>query len=281
MTNTIIPTPVLAVVASILSERNTHAELNNLFMMSDAPGDAPDGNKLFKCQAWLARCNKDENVDALNVLGKLLVDFMERTFPDTPTWGGTPSWEEEWLKQRAFMHKALAEQGLAYFPGGYVRKAGTTGPTFTLEQILAKRDLAAVDKEFNRALETVESDPPASLTAACSLIEALCKVYIGDKGLDMPSSQTIKPLWQTVSHSLGLDPAQLEDTDLKKILSGLSSIVDGLGAIRTHAGSAHGRGRQSYKIQPRHARLAVHAAHTLAAFVIETWDERLTSGQAE
>jgi hypothetical protein len=55
--------------------------------------------------------------------------------------------------------------------------------------------------------------------------------------------------------------------------------VDGLGALRTHVGSAHGRGRQAYRTSPRHARLAVHAAHTLTTFVLETWDARRSAGE--
>ena len=43
---------------------------------------------------------------------------------------------------------------------------------------------------------------------------------------------------------------------------------------RRAPGSAHGRGRRAYRLQARHARLAVHASHTLVAFFIETWDER-------
>ena len=61
---------------------------------------------------------------------------------------------------------------------------------------------------------------------------------------------------------------------MKKVLSGLNSIVDGIGSLRTHTGSAHGRGRRVYRLQARHARLAVHASHTLVGFFIETWDER-------
>jgi hypothetical protein len=51
-------------------------------------------------------------------------------------------------------------------------------------------------------------------------------------------------------------------------------VVNGIGALRTHSSSAHGTGRLRYRIQPRHARLAVHAAHTLAAFIIESWDNK-------
>lgn len=58
------------------------------------------------------------------------------------------------------------------------------------------------------------------------------------------------------------------------ILGGLGAVVDGIGALRTHAGSAHGRGRRAYRVEARHARLAVHAAHTLVVFGIETWAAR-------
>jgi hypothetical protein len=57
-------------------------------------------------------------------------------------------------------------------------------------------------------------------------------------------------------------------------LQGLASIVAGVGSARTHGGSAHGQGRGAYTVQARRARLAAHAAHTLALFVLETWGAR-------
>jgi hypothetical protein len=72
-----------------------------------------------------------------------------------------------------------------------------------------------------------------------------------------------------------LDPGSIEDQDLQRIITGLFSIVDGIGALRTHAGSAHSEGRKGYKLESRHARLAVNAAHTVATFVMETWDKKI------
>jgi hypothetical protein len=106
----------------------------------------------------------------------------------------------------------------------------------------------------------------------------LFKVYIEDNKLDMPADESLKPLWKAASKHLGFDPAAVEDDDLKRILSGLSSIVDGIGALRTHAGSAHGHGKKAYRVQPRHARLAIHASHTLVGFLLETWAERTLKG---
>jgi hypothetical protein len=82
-----------------------------------------------------------------------------------------------------------------------------------------------------------------------------------------------------VQKALGLDPAEVADDDLKRILSGLASIVDGIGAFRTHVGSAHGRGRKAYRPAARHAKLAIHSAHSLVTFILETWDERKVKGR--
>lgn len=132
-------------------------------------------------------------------------------------------------------------------------------------------------EELERIVESTESKPKEAVTGACAMIESLCKVYIEDEQLEMPAEQSIKPLWKLVSKDLGFDPRAIEDDDLKKVLSGLTSIVDGLGAFRTHAGSAHGHGHTTYKPKPRHARLVANAASSLAAFIMETWNERKPS----
>ena len=41
-----IPSPVISVVAAVLDRRETHAKMNSLFLYANAPGDAPEGNKL-------------------------------------------------------------------------------------------------------------------------------------------------------------------------------------------------------------------------------------------
>lgn len=263
-----IPSPLIAMVSEILKERYTHAGLDNLFLYADAPGDAPDGAKLSKCKDWLLRCNKDESVNAIAVLGKLLEDYMEREFTDFDD-------KQAITNDREAITKQLAKYGLSYHTGGFVRDSSSSAPSRSLEAVLRDRDMVAVDEEFNRAIRNIDTDPPASLTAACAIIEAFCKTYIdAHDHLEMPSKETIKPLWNVVSKDLGFNPEHIQDQDLLRILSGLNSIVDGLGALRTHAGSAHGRGLTRYKLKPRHVRLAVNAAHTLVTFALETWTEK-------
>ncbi len=135
-------------------------------------------------------------------------------------------------------------------------------------------DLAGLQTEFERINETVESDPAAAVTASCALLEALFKVFIAEEKLEMPADKTIKPLWNVVRKNLKLEPDKQQNEDVRAVLVGLSSIVEGLGSLRTHKGSAHGHAQQVFKVKPRHARLTSHAAFILASFIIETWEER-------
>jgi len=241
-----------------------HRTLETLFYEAGAVGEVPEGNCVTKCQNWLKRMHADI-ADPAAVLGKVLEEFMEvdRSYDGRQEAG------------RKRITDALARFGLSYHRGGLILGAAAALPTKSLTEVLKDRDLAAVDKEFERALANVESDPPAAITAACSILESLFKVYIEDtNGIDVPPDQSLKPLWKAASKHLGLDPASVEDEDVRKTLSGLNSVVDGIGSLRTHTGSAHGRGRRPYRLQARHARLAIHASHTLVGFFIETWDER-------
>lgn len=102
----------------------------------------------------------------------------------------------------------------------------------------------------------------------------MCETYIEDEGLGMPDKQTIKELWRVSEDHLGVDLGSMADDDKKRILSGLISIVDGVGSLRTHPGSAHGRGRTQQAIVPHDARHSINAPHTLAVYVIELWRAR-------
>jgi hypothetical protein len=264
-----IPKSVIDVVSETLGWHYTHRELDSLFLECGAPGEAPLGNKIDKCSAWLKLTNAEGRCDPLGVLGKLLEYYMDYEIPNAN------SNVMQWQENRERIERALGRHGLVYEFGGMVRASNQgSSPQRTLDHILRTRDLPSVDEEFRRIEGALDSDPRGALTAGCALLEALFKIYIEDEALEMPRDQTIKPLWSVVSKELGLDPASLPDDDLKRILSGLTSVVDGLGALRTHAGSAHGRGRVKYRPEPRHARVVANSACTLATFVLETWEKR-------
>jgi hypothetical protein len=262
-----IPAVAIAVCAEFLAERETHSELDNLFSYAGAPGDPPEGNKLAKANAWLRRVNKNHSVDPLRVLGRLVERYMEEPFDAASPWlVGLSKW-------RAKFTDVLGEHSLQYARGGHiVTSLGV--PTRTLQEFIQDRNLAAIESEFDRAAQNTENEPREAVSAASNILESVCKVYIEDNGLEMPAKQDLQSVWNAVRKDLGLDPSHIEDRDLQSILSGIISVVHGIGALRTHASSAHGAGRKLYRLEPRHARLAVHAAHTLTLFILESWETK-------
>lgn len=264
-----IPGPVLAVCAEIIATRETHAKMDSLFMYAGAVGDPPPGSKPAKALAWLRAINTNEDVQPLKVLGLLIENYMEGPI-EAGYFSVAP---ENQIKDRERIKTVLSQYGLQYFTGGII-SAGLAAPSRTLEQHIKDRDIQSIDVEFERAIKNVEGNPREAVSAASNILESLCKVYIEEERLVFPDKQDLKSVWNVVRKHLGWDPQQLEDQDLQKILSGLISIVDGIASLRTHASSAHGAGKKPYKLQPRHARLSVHAAHTTVLFILETWKKK-------
>lgn len=273
--NSGLPVAVCAVVNETLS--GSHDRLNTLFRDAGAPGDPPQLSHLTKWKEWLLRASRDPTVDAHSVLGKILEEFMEVEPADDQV--GSISWSGKdflsakalWLAKKERVESVLQKYGLRYVRSGRIVDTGVGPAAEDLAQALKQHDFDTLDVEFRRALDTVAHDPGVAITASCALLEALFKAYLEEKGIEFPSKETIKPLWSSVQKELGLDPKDQKDADIQRILGGMTSIVDGIGALRTHAGSAHGGGRLRYRVQSRHAKLVINSAHSLALFLIETW----------
>ena len=147
-------------------------------------------------------------------------------------------------------------------------------PSHSLETLIKENDLRSIDSEFQRAMKTIEDSPRDAVSAASNILEIACKVIIAADGLTLPAKEDLSSVWNVIRKHLGIDAGIVENQDLQKIISGLCSVVGGIGALRTHASSAHGNAHKNYKLEPRHARLAVHSAHTVTMFIIESWIKR-------
>jgi hypothetical protein len=244
----------------------SHRLIESLFRGAGARCRSPGGNCASEVAEWLLLEAKTEPARSHGFLGEVLEEFLDgdvsRNLDDATQVLG-----------RERITRALAADGLKYMRGGRVVSSQLSAPARALEVALQAWSIPEINTEFERAQANAQTDPPAAVTAACALLEALCKHYLAERGLPLPSKQRVAPLWRAVAKDLKVSPESVEDDDLKRILTGLASIVDGVGALRTHAGSAHGQGKRIYRIAPRHARLAVHAAHSMALFMLEAWGE--------
>ncbi len=269
-----VPRSVCSLVGEVVGlHYYSHRRLDQLFIEAGAPGEAPEASCVDKCSEWLKRASSDQNVNAYEVLGRVLEEYMDCEPSDRVS---------TWEKNKERINRALDQHGLKYEVGGKVTGGLPIGPASArLEEIMRQRSLSSLEIEFERASTSVETDPPAALAAASCILEALFKVYIEDEDLKLPAKQTLTELAKVVRKDIRLDPSSVEENDIQRILSGLVSVTDGLAAFRTHASSVHGRGRRSYKVSPRHARLTVNSAHALAVFIIETWEARKQEDAAQ
>ena len=133
----------------------------------------------------------------------------------------------------------------------------------------------SVKLDFEHAIEEASSNPEGALTSACSSVESTCKCILDKLGQPYPAKQDISSLVRAVQSHLNLSPDRHDaEEDIRRILGGLGNVAGGIGALRTHAGDAHGRGSKSYRIDTRIARLAIHSASTISLFFIETWQKQ-------
>lgn len=133
--------------------------------------------------------------------------------------------------------------------------------------------------DLDRALASIDTDPEDAITAACSTIESVCRSILAELGLPLPPKKDISGLFNAVKQPLALsrDRSDLNPkiaADVRTTLGGLATVIQGIGALRTHAGDAHGRERGYARVDARIARLSIHAASTVALFLIETWQRK-------
>ena len=140
-------------------------------------------------------------------------------------------------------------------------------------------DFDTVQLDISRAIASAKDDPENAVTAACSLIESVCRSILIELNLPLPAKKDIDGLIRAVQEPLGLSPGRMDlpaeiENDIRQVLGGLTSVAKGIGALRTHAGDAHSREKGFRRIDTRVARFAINAASSLALFLIDTWERQ-------
>jgi Abortive infection C-terminus len=184
---------------------------------------------------------------------------------------------------REHLNRALEADGFAVtVVGGKAHLVERNATGMIVEPFISKvatLDFDTVQIEIARALPSLSTDPEDAVTAACSLIEAVCRSILIELRLPLPPKKDIDGLLRAVQEPLGLSPGRTDlptevEQNVRQILGGLTSVAKGIGALRTHAGDAHGREKGFKRIDARIARLAINSASSIALFLIETWERK-------
>lgn len=148
-------------------------------------------------------------------------------------------------------------------------------PTNTVVSAELKRlGYDAILADWNKALDRTATDTDGALTTARSMIEATCKHILDEAGIQYEQSADLPALYKATAKCMNLAPEQHTEDIFKRVLGGCTSVVEGLGTIRSKLGDAHGKGKKQTKPLRIHSDLAVNLAGAMYVFLLQTWELR-------
>jgi hypothetical protein len=134
---------------------------------------------------------------------------------------------------------------------------------------------AYITKQILRMEQAVDNDPDLAIGTAKELIETCCKSILEERGKSIAGTPDMPTLTKATFKELNLVPETVHESSrgkdtVKRILSNLSTIGNGLAELRGLYGTGHGKIHQTSGLETRHAKLAAGTAATLATFLFET-----------
>ena len=171
----------------------------------------------------------------------------------------------------------LRKDGFQYVDGRIVSGAGM--PSLDgIKENAAEFDAKHLAEQIRRIEQSIESDPPLAIGTAKELIETTCKTILAERGKPVSGTPDIPTLTKETIKDLKLVPDSVPDSArgsdvIKRLLSNLGTIGNGLAELRGLYGTGHGKHGQTSGLNARHAKLAVGAAATLTTFLFETHKE--------
>jgi len=168
--------------------------------------------------------------------------------------------------------------GRPIYAGRFVGVVGTPGIAAARDALIGA-DAGYVAQQISRMEAAVANDPGLAIGTAKELVETCCKTILTERGILFSKNADIPELVKLTAKELDLTPADIPDAarasdTIKRLLSNLGTITQGVAELRNHYGTGHGKASGSKGLQARHAKLAVGAASTLAVFLAETHAER-------
>lgn len=168
--------------------------------------------------------------------------------------------------------------GKPVFIGRYVG-VGVIPAVSAAKTTLGGTDPGYLFQQITRMEAAVGNDPALAIGTAKELIETCCKTILETRGVTFSKSADIPELIKVTAKTLELTPDDIPDKakavdTIKRLLSNLGTIAQGIAELRNHYGTGHGKAAGAKGLGSRHAKLAVGAASTLAVFLAETHIEK-------
>jgi Abortive infection C-terminus len=153
------------------------------------------------------------------------------------------------------------------------------GPSLTdLKQHAKVFNANHLAEQIRRLESSIETDPSLAIGTAKELIETCCKTILAERGKPVDGTPDVSTLTKQTMKELRLVPEGIPDSArgsdvIKRLLSNLGTIGNGLAELRGLYGTGHGKHGTATGLSARHAKLAVGAASTLTVFLFATHTE--------
>jgi hypothetical protein len=151
----------------------------------------------------------------------------------------------------------------------------------SLRHTAAVLNSAGMHQQLTRIETAIDNgDPALAIGMAKELIETCCR-HIADRlELTIVANADMPELVKATLKALQLVPETISEQAkgaqiIRRILSNLSQISQGLSELRNLYGIGHGRNSSYRGLNARHARLAVASAAAFVEFAVWTFQERL------
>ncbi|KWF00489.1 hypothetical protein WL80_02530 [Burkholderia ubonensis] len=149
---------------------------------------------------------------------------------------------------------------------------------------LLSAESAAIDAEMSESLDDVGDDnllrlwqdavdathvdSADALTRCSRFLEATCAKILRERDVPLPKDKSMSPLVKACLDTLAWPDAKEAEGDVRQLLGGIQSICNGIGALRTHFGTAHGASSHLPPLDPGYAVLVKHATVAAAHFLL-------------
>jgi hypothetical protein len=169
----------------------------------------------------------------------------------------------------------LSEDGYEFTGSSLEPRIVTIQGLDEISEIASRFDMPHLQAQIMRIQDSVDDDPDLAIGTAKELLETCCKTILQERGIAYTKNDDLSSLIRLVQSVLDLlphgSPNQPEGgKTVQRLLGNLGGIVRSTNELRNAYGTGHGKSGRTTGLQPRHARLAVGAASTLATFLWES-----------
>lgn len=193
-------------------------------------------------------------------------------------------------------NEALGRDGYELYPAEWISGHAVCGwrrrdsfhgasPELKLRERAVLTDPAVLEEHLARIRDGLTSDPAAAISSSKNLLESLFRIVLDRSQIDYGKTEDIPQLYRRVADLLELKaesvPGSAKGSESsQQVLRTLVTTVQSLAELRNELGIGHGQSKRSVALA-RHARLALNATVTIAEFVFDTWQSRVSTGRLE